>query len=159
MGVLHRGYVYEPDGGSDWFTEWHDEVSTELLYASYAKYAKARNERRPLAREAFGEFLTSVADRGGKRLTNQPIGETKAGGIQYKSWPTGYVLGDLDAARDRFLMATKLTAEWPAEYDTLTPDEAEMWGDDLDVRAAGCPPAAANDSWGFEFQESPASGQ
>jgi hypothetical protein len=35
MEVLHRGYVYQSSCGDQWFTEWHDRVATDLLYASY----------------------------------------------------------------------------------------------------------------------------
>jgi hypothetical protein len=51
MDVLHRGYIYKSKLGlDDHFGQWHDTVSTEVLFASYSEYAKSRNERHPMAR-------------------------------------------------------------------------------------------------------------
>jgi hypothetical protein len=109
--VLQRGYVWEPVGTDEWFTEWHSEMSTDLLYAGYAGYAKAHGERRPLFRETFGRFLTDQGYRP-RRLNNVPVAESKQGIKVTKERPYGYRLGDLDEARATFAAATKLQIEW-----------------------------------------------
>jgi len=48
LDVLLRGYVFKSRLGlEDYFSQWNDEVSTELLCASYSEYADHRRERHP----------------------------------------------------------------------------------------------------------------
>ena len=59
--VLHRGYVWKSKFGlEDYFGRWHEEVATELLFASYTEFADRRRERHPLTREAFGRFMVGL---------------------------------------------------------------------------------------------------
>ena len=61
---LHRGFVYQSRHGlEDHFSQWHETVATELLYASYVDFASKRRERHPLSREHFGTFLRSLGAR------------------------------------------------------------------------------------------------
>jgi hypothetical protein len=123
--VLHRGYVYKSKLGLEkHFGEWHDILTTEVLFASYSEFAKAKNERHPMAREAFGAFMIRM---GGKytQPRNAIVGEhitdvvTNAHGdiartatLIEKARATGYSLGSLAVARSAFQTATKLTVEW-----------------------------------------------
>jgi hypothetical protein len=75
LDVLHRGYVYKSKLGlENYFGEWHETVTTEVLFASYSEFAKSRNERRQMAREAFGQFMVKI---GGKytQPRNAVVGE------------------------------------------------------------------------------------
>ncbi len=75
MDVLHRGYVYKSKLGlDDHFGQWHETVTTEMLFGSYAEYAKAKNERHPMAREAFGRFMISMGATTAKHR-NGVVGE------------------------------------------------------------------------------------
>src|SRR5262249_32683579 len=59
--VLDRGWVYQSKHGLDhYFRQWHETVTTEILFASYQDFVKRRNERRPLAREGFGRFMVEM---------------------------------------------------------------------------------------------------
>jgi hypothetical protein len=64
LDVLHRGYVFQSKLGLEAvFSEWHEEVTTELLYASYIAFTDRARDRHPLGREAFGRFMIGM---GGK---------------------------------------------------------------------------------------------
>jgi hypothetical protein len=123
--VLHRGYVFRSKLGLDAiFGQWYDEVTTELLFASYTEFAERRHERHPLGRETFGRFMVSLGAKPG-RLSDAMIGEhitdvptpygstRKAEPIKHPKRPPGYALGTLDAARVAFCVATGLRIEWP----------------------------------------------
>jgi hypothetical protein len=127
--------------------------------SSYQQFAEERRERRTLAREAFGKFLTDVCIEGGKRLSNAPIGEGRLG-IERASRPYGYLLGDLDEARAKFLAATKLKAVWPAEYEraTLSPEDWAEGGYDADPPPPP-PPPDVDARWEFDFEDRPKSGR
>ena len=63
MDCLQRGYVYRSKLGlEDYFAEWHEEISTEVLYDSYSAFAQHARERHPLSREAFGKFMVYLRD-------------------------------------------------------------------------------------------------
>jgi hypothetical protein len=123
LDVLHRGYVWPSKLGlEDHFAEWHEEVTTELLYASYNEYAKAHGERRPMPRTLFGQFIGDVGGRP-RRLSNEVVGEhltdvendghiRREAKLVIQPRPPGYHLGSLDAARAAFDAHTKLDIQW-----------------------------------------------
>jgi Family of unknown function (DUF5906) len=128
MDVLHRGYVYKSKLGlDDHFGQWHDIVSTEVLFSSYTEYAKSRNERHPMAREWFGRFMVSMGGTPakprnvvvGEHITDVTInkyGDTKRLAALIKNdRATGYRIGSIGDARDAFCNTTKLTVEWQPE--------------------------------------------
>jgi hypothetical protein len=148
LDVLYRGYVFESRLGlAEYFAEWHADISGSLLETSYATFAKSRNERHPLNREALGNFIKKM---GGKpiRPTTMVTGEHMTDGsplpteakergpngerpadprfvsanrriadLVHKNRERGYHLGDLDTARKAFLKATKLKIDWPEDAD------------------------------------------
>ena len=127
LDVLHRGYVFKSRLGLDeQFGRWHEEVATELLYASYSEYAERRRERHPLSRETLGRFMRGIGAKP-KRLLNAVIGERMAdidntfAGTSRKAAlirqprPPGYHLGSLVASRADFVEATNLAVEWDEE--------------------------------------------
>jgi hypothetical protein len=131
MDTLHRGFVWKSKLGlEDYFGEWHDVVTTEVLFASYTEFAKAKNERHPMAREAFGTFMGHIGATPA-RPRNAVVGEHTAD-VPYNQYgdtkrmnalvkqdrATGYHLGTIGQARDAFCDTTKLTVEWPSEDDT-----------------------------------------
>jgi hypothetical protein len=125
MDVLHRGYVWKSKHGlEDYFREWHEVEPTEILFASYTEYAKARNERHPMARETFGAFLIKIGAKA-VRLSNAVVGEWVAdvtvnnyGDTRRKAEltkhprPPGYSLGNLSVARSAFTQKTNLVIDW-----------------------------------------------
>jgi hypothetical protein len=128
MDCLHRGYVYKSRLGLErHFGEWHDVVTTEVLFASYTEFAKAKNERHPMEREAFGRFMVSMGGKASKPrnavvgehitdvLINQHGDTTRKAALVRKERSTGYSLCDLKAARAAFTDATKLPVEWESD--------------------------------------------
>jgi hypothetical protein len=122
---LHRGYVYQSKFGQEhYFGEWHDVMTTDILFASYTEFAKTKSERHPMAREAFGAFLgrmgaTPAKHRHGivgEHVTDVTInqhGDTKRmSALIKKKLATGYRVRSLREARDAFTDATKLTVQW-----------------------------------------------
>lgn len=68
--VLHRGFVYKSRLGLEsHFGEWRETETTEVLYSSYTDFAKARNERHPMGREAFGRFMIRMGGQPAKPAT------------------------------------------------------------------------------------------
>ena len=129
LDVLHRGYVFRSKLGlEDFFSKWHDEVATELLYASYADFAEKRRDRHPLGREMFGKFMVSLGTKP-QRLRKLAVGEhmtdasNASGGTTRKAEPIlhprppAYHLGALAEARAAFTGFTKLPVEWPQQDD------------------------------------------
>lgn len=123
--VLHRGYVWKSRHGLEaYFGEWHDTMTTEVLFASYADFAKAKNERHPLARETFGRFMVRMGAVPG-RPVNEVVGERiadvqtnfgttrKAELVTKPGKGTGYKLGEITQARAAFDRATGLKSTWP----------------------------------------------
>ena len=123
LDVLQRGYVFRSKLGLEHeFGKWCRAVSTELLFASYTAFAEARRERHPLSREYFGRFMRHIEARP-KRLNEAPIGEhikdvpttfgtSRQAAVVMHPRPTGFLLEELDVARQQFLTATGLKAEW-----------------------------------------------
>lgn len=124
LDCLERGYVFRSRLGLEGeFAAWHPRVTMELLFASYAEFAKGRGERRPLGREALGRFLGCHGASAG-RWRNGIVGEhvaeepNKYGDLIRHAKPVrqeranGYHVGDLLAARDAFLDVTGLDVVW-----------------------------------------------
>ncbi len=124
IDCLQRGYVFKSKLGLESvFGKWHEEASTELLFASYSEFAQSRRERHPLTRETLGRFLVRVGARY-RRLHRAATGEhmtdnTVAGGRVAEpvigDRPTGYALGSLALARDGFCARTGLSFAWPED--------------------------------------------
>ncbi|MBN9488267.1 MAG: hypothetical protein J0H44_13610 [Alphaproteobacteria bacterium] len=119
LECLHRGYVWESKGQSNYFGEWHDEMATEQLLASYLAYAKRVNERDPLSPITHGVFMTKVSVREKRLKAGAVVAEkqTEAGwqAITKPKRTWGYVLGTLAEARKKFEEETKLPFKWPGD--------------------------------------------
>jgi hypothetical protein len=117
QNVLTRGYVWESQLGlaDEYFGRWHEDVTTELLHASYQMFLQGRPlDQRPLSREALGCFLTDVVGAQSTRLRNRVVGEhwitqdTSDGHQEQRSalrrarHPRGYWFGSLAVAKQRF---------------------------------------------------------
>jgi hypothetical protein len=126
--VLHRGYVFASKPGLEaHFGQWHDEVATEILFASYQAFSKEHRDRHPMSRETFGRFMTNTVKAEARRLSDAVVGEHLAdvpnvfGGTTRKAEvvkaarPPGYHLGALGGCRTAFSTETGLTFEWPEE--------------------------------------------
>jgi hypothetical protein len=125
--VLQRGYVFQSQVGlEEYFGEWHDVVSTEVVYASYLAFAKGR-ERQIMSREDLGSFMREMgckSTRPQKGVIGEHIAEVenKFGGTKRtaelvrKDRPPSYRLGSLEAARTAFEAATRLTIQWEGDH-------------------------------------------
>lgn len=129
MDCLHRGYVLQSKFGlQQYFGEWREEVSTEVLYASYLQFASARRERHPLTREGLGQEMRRFGARS-RRQYKAVVGEemrdveagfgatTRRGALVYRDQPAGYFLGSLAGARDSFTTLTHLEVSWEDEEE------------------------------------------
>jgi hypothetical protein len=75
LDVLQPGYVFQSRLGlEEYFGQWHETVTTELLFVSYGAFAKERGERRPRTREDLGRFLKGIGARPA-RLREAMVGE------------------------------------------------------------------------------------
>jgi hypothetical protein len=134
LDVLQRGYIFRSKLGLEAeFMTWHEEVSTEILFASYTEFAQQRHERHPMSRETFGAFMRKLGAKP-KRLLNKPVGEhltdelNAFGGTTRRSAPVnhprppGFTLGTIKAARQVFSNISGLQIEWDGDGnpDTLT---------------------------------------
>jgi hypothetical protein len=132
LDVLHRGYVYRSKLGMEaYFGGWHEVMTTEVLFASYTDFAKAKNERHPMAREAFGVFIRRMGATPAKHrkgvvgehvadVTINQHGDTKRlSELVRQAMATGYKVGTLEAAREAFQNDTKLPVDW----GSAIPDE------------------------------------
>jgi hypothetical protein len=133
LDCLQRGYVYQSRYNHAWLGEWHDKMTTDLLFESYSRFADHTGERRPLAREAFGMLMSDMGYRG-RRLTDEPIGEAAEALIR-KARPPGYLLGTLQEARAKFISHSKLSIEW-ADDNALF-DELEDEGFTYETAESG----------------------
>lgn len=114
-------------GLEDYFGEWRDVVSTELLFASYMEFANSRSERHPMSREDMGRFLRQLGykprrpKRGvvGEHREDvpTPFGSHLVAKPLEKPQPPSYALSDLEQARALFTGATKLAIDWPDGQD------------------------------------------
>jgi hypothetical protein len=128
--VLYRGYVFTSKLGLEsYFSQWHEEVSTEVLFASYVIFSKERRDRHPMSRETFGRFMNNTVDARQRRLKKDfPVGEhiedvqtqygtTRQARVVNQYRPHGYQLGPLGSCRTAFELATGLNFDWPDETD------------------------------------------
>ncbi|MCB8877599.1 primase-helicase family protein [Acidisoma silvae] len=132
---LARGYVFRSRLGLEkHFAQWHDVISTELLFASYAEFAKERHERRPMTREQFGHFMRRMGGNpvrprkgfGGEHIvdeTNAFGGSARTAKPIEMTRPFSYKTGNLGDARAAFCEATKLEVTWGT--DEMFPEAAE----------------------------------
>ena len=112
--VLHRGFVWQSKLGlEDIFGEWMTPVSTELLYGSYVEFAKGRRAQELFSREEFGTFMRTMKckpKRPGKLIVGEHLVDCLPAGrradVVNKKNAHGYHLGDLEAARAGFVLAT-----------------------------------------------------
>ncbi len=135
MDCLERGYVFKSKLGlEEHFAVWHEKVTTELLFASYMEFVQARRERHPLGRETLGRFLVSLKAepkrwRSGivgehmKEEQNSYGGKERRAALVAQERATGYMLGDLDTARGRFVEATGLSIVWDGGDHSQEADE------------------------------------
>jgi hypothetical protein len=122
--VLSRGYVWESQLGlaDEYFGRWHEDVTTELLYASYRTFLRGRPlDRRALSREGLGKFLADDVGAQSTRLRNRVVGEHRitqdvGGGrqgqrpaLRLDGRPRGYWFNSLAVARQQFTRKTGLT--------------------------------------------------
>lgn len=132
MDVLQRGYVYKSKYGlEDHFGQWRDFETTEVLFASYSEFAKTRNERRLMTREALGTFMGKMAGGRPRRRRNVVIGEhmtdvpinqsgsekRRQAKLITKASATGYLFGTLEDAQSAFCDATKLPVDWETDLE------------------------------------------
>lgn len=128
---LDRGYVFRSRLGLEAvFGTWHEEVSTELLFASYLEFAEHRRERQILSRETMGRFMKKMGAKS-ERLSKAPVGEHLAddtsafGSTTRKAKPVehprpwGYALGSLANSRRDFTAATGLSIDWCDAEDEI----------------------------------------
>ncbi len=106
LDVLHKGYVFQSRLELEvHFSQWHETVTTELLFASYTAFVEKRGERRPLTREDLGRFLKGTGARQ-VRLRDAVVGEhitdvssmygtTRKAATVTHPRPPGYHLGPL----------------------------------------------------------------
>jgi hypothetical protein len=128
MEVLHRAYVWPSKHGLEaYFSEWHEVTTTELLYASYREFAKARGERHPMSRESLGRFMRKVGgkpcrpDKGvvGEHMAD--VKDSQSGHVRREAElveqdrPPCFKFGALQTAREAFDVHSKLTVEWEPE--------------------------------------------
>ena len=124
---MFRGYVYQSRLGlEEYFHEWDETVTTELLYKSYLSFSKERHERRPVSREWFGRYMVKqggISKRPDSGVTGERLGSeansfggtTRTAVKVVSNRPMSYRLGDLDAAREAFCSATGLVVNWPVD--------------------------------------------
>jgi hypothetical protein len=128
LAVLSRGFLWKSRHGAPYFREWHDFYSTELLSRSYGQWCdENRVASRDLKRrEELGKFFTELYRHSRPSSSSHPlheldgvdIKEVKAGKsldeatIVWQHRPWGYLVGDLEEARDRFLELNPIRAEW-----------------------------------------------
>jgi hypothetical protein len=125
MDILDRGYVFASKLGLEsYFGQWHEVITTELLFASYNEFAKAHGDRHPLPRNLFGRFMHKPLGGASCRPDDAVTGEhlvdveNTFGGVRREAKvvtqlrPRGFRLGTLTAAREAFAKHTKLTIEW-----------------------------------------------
>jgi hypothetical protein len=120
--ILARGYVWGPQYGCTmYFREWHETVTTALFFKSYELFAQQHQDRRPLNRITIGKFLTSRGFKLVEKIPHQDcvIDEqrsefgTSAHPILHNGRTSGYQMGSLEEARNKFEATLRLKIEWP----------------------------------------------
>ena len=132
---LERGYVFRSRLGlEDYFGIWHEEVATELLFASYSEFADKRRERHPMSREAMGKFLHHVGFKPirsrhaviGEHIVDESLfgGMHRVAKVIKHPRPPGYSIGNIASARDAFTSATGLSIAWPDDGEEVNETNA-----------------------------------
>jgi hypothetical protein len=142
LAVLSRGYLWKSRHGANYFRQWHEFYSTELLARSYLQWCE---ENRPFdrkSREYVGRFMTKLYspkrpagsypiyeldtidrhavetdtkyDTDGKPYVFTVSKSLDEISIVQQDRPYGFTVGDLEAARARFLDIYDIPAEWTA---------------------------------------------
>jgi hypothetical protein len=132
LTVLSRGFIWRSRFGASVFAEWHDFVTTELLWRSYAQWCQDTRVNRMQTREMLGIFMTKSYAQCRKRKEHI-IGEvevlttdkdSKVGEWINREAPMmakmqgGYTVGSLDEARDRATDMMKIVPEWQETSET-----------------------------------------
>jgi hypothetical protein len=125
VAVLSRGFLWKSRHGAQYFRQWHEFYSTELLSRSYQQWCDEYRLFDRKSREFLGRFMTKVYSASRPRgtypiyeLDSIDVGEVKAGrhlddaSIVRQDRPMGYQVGDLEVARDQFLRHYDLPVEW-----------------------------------------------
>jgi hypothetical protein len=139
--VLSRGFLWKSKHGTPWFRAWHEFYTTELLMRSYLQWC---GETRPYdrkRREQLGRFFAETyavsrprglhpgyeIDSIDRRETHEIV--SPAGTVIQPGRPlddvaivnlehsNGYHVGDLEAARARFLEMCDVDADWRLPID------------------------------------------
>jgi hypothetical protein len=114
--VLDRGYVYKSKYGTPWFAEWHEFISTELLFQSYTQFCAAAKPYGMKSRECLGKFMSKLHQCKRAAESGDPIFEIDSIDIdrnmprdldalaiaRSKARARGYTVGTLDEATARF---------------------------------------------------------
>ena len=129
LEVLHRGYVHELKLGLEaHFSQWHEQMATDILFKSYEAFAKAHGDRRrPLHREAFGKFMVRMGAKAiysrnvvtGEHIADvdNPYGGTsRKAELVTATRAYGYALGDLEGARASFVRVAG-HVDWPSDKE------------------------------------------
>jgi hypothetical protein len=105
------------------------DVSTELLYASYMEFASSARVQHPISRETLGRFLKKMGceprrlakDAVGEHIVDEPnlYGSShRIAKVIYGDRPHGYSIGELEIAREAFDRAIGAKTDWgDAEAD------------------------------------------
>ena len=113
MECLMRGHVYLSPHGTDGFLgDWAEQVSTDILYASYTAFAKGAMDRHPLLRETFESFMAKMGAE--KRRLNKALIADGFNSPVFGNRPHGYHLGTLESAQAAFCRVTRLAIDWPS---------------------------------------------
>jgi hypothetical protein len=131
-GVLLRGYVYRSKYGlENHFGQWHDFMSTDVLYDAYMDHAKSRNDRYRMAPVSFGKFMNGLGCKpvrsGGADVIGEHQVRSDYDGILRaelikKDRPRGYRIGTLEQARTEFENYTGLSFTWEPEEEQTDED-------------------------------------
>lgn len=114
LDVLMRGYVLRSDHHAYAFNVWLDEVSTDLLDASYRAHIAVDRRAQLLSRKALAQFIKRMGGMRGKLQPNALVGDSVSGVAKHPDRAWGYRLGDLGRSRRMFDAATKLNTDWDA---------------------------------------------
>jgi hypothetical protein len=120
--VLERGYLWRSRHGAQYFQQWQEFYSNDLLRNSYSQWCDENRPHYRKSAEALGKFLnemyTPKRPGGGyplyefvsvDRSGNRPLDDIS---IMSGDRPHGYSVGPLDAARARFAEKYDIILPW-----------------------------------------------
>jgi hypothetical protein len=127
LAVLDRGYLWKSRHGANYFRQWQEFYSSDLLRRSYGQWC---DENRPYDRksgEELGKFFTEIyspARPGGRHpmheldsIERSASGSLDEISIVWKERPHGYRVEGLDVARDRFAENHDVIVPWERENE------------------------------------------